>query len=230
MPTQSSITSFFTPASPDQVAQNDQLEWGRQQSWNQATGALWRLCAEEKIELADEIQQSNAADWAHAYWAQCKAAGMNAKKQVNCYFLLFQMLTILYNKFQLQPPPPCLLSLFNLLIPWICHSRRPQRGRLHWVQHPLALEPPRNIGLAQILGLTLQKLPFAMTGQLEQLSHIFSRHLLVLPASIPWPIQLSGRWWTTTMPGHGVHKHWLVLSQRRIRERYQKLWVTLKYL
>ena len=67
MPTQSSITSFFTPASPDQVAQNDQLEWGKQWSQNQVTGALWRLCAEEKIELADEIQQNNAADQACAY-------------------------------------------------------------------------------------------------------------------------------------------------------------------
>ena len=118
---QLSINDFFTVATPEQIAQQNQLAWAKLHNRNQAMLALQNIKTEQKAIRTIEKQRSDNARRSREYRARLKAARKPITKQVCPYLLLllfllllpFLMTVTLLQKPKLRPP---LLSS-DLLLP-----------------------------------------------------------------------------------------------------------------
>jgi len=118
---QSSINDFFTVATPEQIAQQNQLAWAKLHNHNQAILALQNVTTEQKGIRTIEKQHSDSAHCSRDYRARLKAARKPTTKQVYPYLLLllfplllpYLMTVTLLQKPKLRPP---LLSS-DLLLP-----------------------------------------------------------------------------------------------------------------
>ncbi len=96
MSQQSVLTTFFSIATPEQIAQNDKQEWATlhnnektQQAFNKVYTAM---CAEKSAER----QCKNDAKWACEYWGQHRVAKRGSCEHVSRFCMLLQLLTTLH--------------------------------------------------------------------------------------------------------------------------------------
>jgi len=84
---QSLINDFFTVATPEQIAQQNQLAWAKLHNCKQAMVALQKVTAEQNAVCAIEKQHSDSASRSRKYRARLKAAKKPTMKQVRLYLL-----------------------------------------------------------------------------------------------------------------------------------------------